>query len=401
MSSGNGIPENGAAAPETASATSELVTISPPKRPIKPWMVITGLLVMAILLLAVPIIQGLRTETIGTLNPAMRLWFRINSGVISFLIILLFIIFSKKRKLTKAWRAISNPLMTFGVLLLHQIAIVKVAGVPFASIKAGVWICSIAIGILLISLIFAWQRKVAAKYKASDLSEITLYSYPKFVYLWPVILAGLVFWWPIGYYQWVSETTLGWLYLAAMMTVFLTTCVDLNRVTSLLWLSLVAIITLTYFLVSVTVGETFLDAIGRFFASLTPPYPTEWALAFSIIALIPYVIMVIGARINNRWLIGHNKFEHRTLFGKDDSLARGAKRVKASYPDLLELLLLGSGTLTIYSAQGKGDIVLAEIHNVPGLIVRMGRIDRILESTQVDTTLDEEAGDGDHGEDHA
>jgi hypothetical protein len=399
--SSNGTPQNGATAPQAAPAsTGPKVTINelPPKRPIRLWMVLTGLLVLAILVLTVPIIQGLRTETIGALNPTMKLWFEVNSAVVSFLMTLLLVILLKEKELTKLWQLLVALMAFNGLILATLLADVRIAGVPMASINRGSWACGIAFFILLILLVVAWQRKVAAKYKSSELSEIKLFSYPKFVYLWLVIALGYIFDWPIGYHQWASENALGWWYLATMMTVFLTTCVDLNRVASLLWLSLIAIITLGYFLVSVTVGETFLDSIGRFFAGLTPPYPTEWALAFSVVASIPFVIMVIGVRINDKWLISHNKFEHRTLFGKDDSLARGAKRVKASYPDLLELLLLGSGTLTIYSAQGTGTIVLAEIRNIPFLILRMGRIDRILESMQVDTTADEEAGESESSE---
>lgn len=375
------------------------VTMLPPKRPIRPRMVLTGLLVLAVILLAVPIIQGLHTETIGALNPAMKLWFLINSTVISFLGLLLYLTFLKKVKLTRLWQFLVGLMIFNGLLLATQLADVKIAGQNHPLIKLSICFSSAILVMSLIAMVFAGQHRLVARYNSGKLSEITLFSYPKLVYIWVIIALGFLFNWPIGYYQWVSENALGWWYLVAMMTVLLTTCIDLNRVTSLLWLALIAIITLTYFLVSVTLGETFMDEIGRWFASLTPPYPTKWALALSVVASIPYVIMFIGVRINDRWFISHNQFEHRTVLGKDDSLARGAKRVKATYPDILELLLLGSGTLTIYSAQGKGDIVLAEIRNIPFLFFRMGHIDRILESTQVDVAAEEESGgeEGAHG----
>jgi len=93
-------------------------------------------------------------------------------------------------------------------------------------------------------------------------------------------------------------------------------------------------------------------------------------------------------RINQRWRISHNEIEHFAMLSKDDSLGRGAKRFITSYPDFLELLLCGAGTIQIYSAQG--GIQLRSIPNVPWLFFRSTKISQILESTEVSASSGEE-----------
>jgi hypothetical protein len=101
--------------------------------------------------------------------------------------------------------------------------------------------------------------------------------------------------------------------------------------------------------------------------------------------------MFIDAHINQRWRISHNEIEHFAMLSKDDSLGRGAKRIITSYPDFLELLLCGAGTIQIYSAQG--GTLLRSIPNVPWLFFRSATISRILESTEVSAASGDEECD--------
>jgi hypothetical protein len=262
-------------------------------------------------------------------------------------------------------------------LMAYQI---KTDGLPLP-VERGCWVLTILAGLGTLGMLWRWHLYLSAKYRDSEVSEILIYSYPKLVYVWPVILLGFAFYWPIDRFHWMSSTTEAWIYVAALSTVFLTVSIDLNRVASLLWLAVLTIIVLAVVIVKLEFGVTFLDRIGHWIKELSPTYSVSSGLALSIVLGVFYVAMIIGARLNDLWFISHNQFEHRTVLGKDDSLARGAKRVKASYPDILELLLLGSGTLTVYSAQGNS--VLASIENIPWLFFRMGRIDRILEAFEV------------------
>ena len=262
-------------------------------------------------------------------------------------------------------------------LIAYQI---KTGALPDLLLR-GMWILTAVTVFGVLGLLWHWHLALQAKYRDSQISEIHIYSYPKLVYIWPVILLGFAFYWPIDRYHWLSNSTEAWIYIAALATVFLTVSIDLNRVASLLWLAVLVIAVLAVVIVKLEFGVTVLDRIGHWIVELSPSYSVSSGLALSIILGVFYIAMIIGARLNDLWFISHNQFEHRTVLGKDDSLARGAKRVKASYPDILELVLLGSGTLTVYSAQGNS--VLAQIENIPWLFFRMGRIDRILEAFEV------------------
>ena len=91
--------------------------------------------------------------------------------------------------------------------------------------------------------------------------------------------------------------------------------------------------------------------------------------------------MIVWSRLQHKWKITPNEFEHISFGRSDDSLARGAKRVRCKYPDLLELILCGAGTLEVYSSTGRTK--LKSIPNVPLLPLKRRAIDRILSATAV------------------
>ena len=97
---------------------------------------------------------------------------------------------------------------------------------------------------------------------------------------------------------------------------------------------------------------TIFASLSAFIAGLQPTMSPHALTLLSSILLIIYLIMIAYAFINDRWRITSNEIEHRSLGHRDDATGRGAKRVLASYPDVLELLICMSGTITVFSATG-------------------------------------------------
>ena len=255
--------------------------------------------------------------------------------------------------------------------------------------------------------------------------EVVFYAYPKLIFVWPIILLGILFFFigqpmvnsktievevkpdPVAssegqtnvpaaaepmttkvtqYYHSPGLEALGWIYLLICVLVILTIGVDIERNVAMFWM---VVILLFFFLGRWLVdakGFTFFGDVYGFFDGLDVQYNRGLGLVVSILLAIPYGVVMLWARLQNKWRITHNEFEHYSWGRADDSLARGAKRVRSTYPDLLELLLAGAGTLVVYSATGRSE--LRRIHNVPLLPMKRKKINKILERVAVSDTED-------------
>ena len=227
--------------------------------------------------------------------------------------------------------------------------------------------------------------------------SVTFCAYPKLVFAWPIILMGLLFWLFTGPESSdATLRTLGWIYLVGSVVVIITLGVDVERNYAAFWLVVfVALFFVGRWLQDVQ-GFTLLGDLYQWFAGLDLRYDRGFGLATSFLLAFPYVLMFLWARVQHRWRVTHNEFEHFSWGRADDSLARGAKRVRTTYPDLLEFLLLGAGTLIVYSATGRTE--LRRIHHVPFLPLLRRRINKILASKKVTVAtqqaiMDEEMDD--------
>lgn len=217
--------------------------------------------------------------------------------------------------------------------------------------------------------------------------EVVFHTYPKLLFIWPIIAAGLVLY-PVDAWGWIGPEVLGWMYVLLLATVVITIGIDLERNHAVFWLIAFLFVFFLGRWLSDAKGFTLFGDIYNGFASLDVNYNRSLGLALSILLALPYGAMLIWARLQHRWRITHNEFEHYSWGRADDSLARGAKRVRSTYPDLLELLICGAGTLIVFSATGRSE--LRRIPNVPLIFLVRRRINRLLEYTAV-TTGEEQA----------
>jgi len=223
-------------------------------------------------------------------------------------------------------------------------------------------------------------------------SQIVFYSYPKYVYVWPLLVVAALF--PLlG--DVISPKVEGWIFVITMLTVLMAMGFDLSRNLTISWgVTIIASVFAILWLKDVKNVVVF-SHIGAYLANKEPTVSSDWQYLFALFGGVLYLIMCINAHINQRWRISHNEIEHFAMLSKDDSLGRGAKRIITSYPDFLELLLCGAGTIQIYSAQG--GVLLRSIPNVPWLFFRSTAISRILEATEVSTANGEEDVDQQEG----
>lgn len=211
--------------------------------------------------------------------------------------------------------------------------------------------------------------------------EVTFVGYPKLLFIWPLIVAGLVF------YPFASAAndgalaTMGWLYITITGLVLLALGVDVNRNQAVFWVVLIfALWILGLYLNAVRNIPVFGWILG-WFESINVKYDKGLGLALSIVMLIPYVIMMVYARLNDRWRITHNEFEHYSFGRMDDALGRGAKTIRIEFPDVFELMLGMAGTIIVYNATGTQE--LRRIPHVMFLPLVRKRLTKVLETVSV------------------
>ncbi len=280
--------------------------------------------------------------------------------------------------------------------------------------------------------------------------EVVFYTYPKFLFCWPLIVLGLLLTMvPVGKPVMIplssdaqvspadpcvtaAETdaarpilsdqtamensdeiikrkvkihyptleVLAWIWGIVLLVVLLTLGFDLNRNYTVFWLVLIGAIWMLILWLKDAKSVTIFGDIYRFFADLNPQYSKPFGFMVSVVLLVFWLVMWIWSRINSKWRITHNEFEHYQFGRMDDSLARGAKRVSTHYPDFFELLLCLAGELIIFDPSGRRE--LRRIPHVPLLPIVRKKIDKILETTavisrEVDDESDSYEDSGDEG----
>lgn len=240
-----------------------------------------------------------------------------------------------------------------------------------------------------------WHRRRIQTWE----TQYAFHQYPLFVFTWLLILSGFLLF-PIATHQWLSSETLAWIWGIILIVTVLALGVDLNRdhviFTSVIVALLFALIKIARYRES-----RFFSRIHDFFAGLDPHYSPTLALMISIILAAAYVIMLVKTRLDSKWIARHHTLDHQSWGRADDSLARGAKRTRTSYPDAFQFILGLSGTLHIYDANGNRE--LRRIENVLFLPWVKRRVDHLWEGTQVDAPpeqLDDEAVAGAHEDDN-
>lgn len=237
--------------------------------------------------------------------------------------------------------------------------------------------------------------------KKSNISEVVFHAYPKLILAWPLIVIPWILWALLG--VGVSEETLGWFYIATITFVVLAMGVDIERNHAFLWTVILALFSFVGLWLQEKEIADYLNLI-KHFRDMDIAFDPRLGILISIFLAVPYLVMYLWTRIQHKWRFTHNEFEHLSFGRQDLSLARGAKTVRSSYPDILELILCLSGTLVVYDARGAK--VLQRIENVPMLPFVRKKIDIILETTSVttdaammeDITDDDTQGDDSDGD---
>ena len=223
--------------------------------------------------------------------------------------------------------------------------------------------------------------------------EVSFVAYPKFFFVWPLILLGFLFYVLAGWLNEDALEVLGWVYLVVLALVLMTLGVDVNRNQAIIWAVVIGALWIGGKYLEKVQGITILGDIYRWFNSLDVQYNRAFGLATSVVLLVPFAAMMVLSRLDSRWRITHNEFEHYAFGRMSDSLGRGAKTIRTDFPDVFELLFGLAGTLIVYNATGTKE--LRRIPHIMFLPMVRKKLNRILETTSITSAQMEEEEDDD------
>lgn len=208
--------------------------------------------------------------------------------------------------------------------------------------------------------------------------ELRFVSYPKLLFVWPIILLGYLLFFLAGD---GNNSNVAWLYIWVVMLVVMALGVDIGRNAAVFWIVLVAAIYFLGLWLHDAKHITIFGDIYNFFRAMDVQYNRHFGLVISILLSVPYAVMMGWAWLNDRWRITHNEFEHWSFGRMDDSLGRGAKTIRTEFPDMFEVILGLCGTLIVFDATGTRE--LRRIPHVMFLPLVRSKLNKILERTAV------------------
>ena len=137
--------------------------------------------------------------------------------------------------------------------------------------------------------------------------QVVFYTYPKLLFAWPLIVLGYLLF-PIDALEWGHPGVMAWIWIILLIATVATMGVDLPRNAAAFWLVvIIAILFIGFWLRDVKQFNVF-GNVYNFFADLKPVYSAGLGLSVSILLTVPYVVMWIWSRLNDKWRFTHNEF---------------------------------------------------------------------------------------------
>lgn len=207
-------------------------------------------------------------------------------------------------------------------------------------------------------------------------AEMRFGSYPLFAMFWPLVAGSEICAWILHWRpDWSANVT--WVFLTILLTCLVTTGFDVRRNLAIGWLLFIALCWVGGIYLRDQQHIPVLGQIRHFLASLDATVSPGFLHAIAVLVGVGLVGVFLNVFVNHRWRVTHNELHLVRRGDIEDAITRGAKRISVEYPDVFELLLLGSGHIVVRDSKGKEEI--RRIPRVPLLIFREKQLDQISE----------------------
>ena len=197
------------------------------------------------------------------------------------------------------------------------------------------------------------------KKPVKPITEIKLRSYPKVIFLWPLLITSAILW-PI---QAFSKEPLQWLGIFWLMVLFCNLFVIAFDFSSakffILILGIVILILLLIFWIIPTYGFPDLWAI-----EWNPGLSANFYMALTLILGIILFFVIIGAHFDYYKLERNEIYHKKGIFADAERFPVKSLRLKKEIPDVFEYFVLRAGTITLMPGRADEVITLPTVLNI-------------------------------------
>ena len=202
------------------------------------------------------------------------------------------------------------------------------------------------------------DEKKKKKTKA-PITEIRLRSYPKVIFLWPLLVTSLILW----LIQAFSATPLQWLGIFWLIVLFCNLFVmgfDIGSAKFfIIILGVIIVILLLVFWIIPSYGLPVLADI-----LWNPGITSNFYMAISLILMFVIGFVILDAMFDY-WKVERNEIYHKSgLFSSAERFPVKSLRWKKEIPDVFEFFVLRAGTLTLMPGRVEETITLQTVLNV-------------------------------------
>jgi hypothetical protein len=196
----------------------------------------------------------------------------------------------------------------------------------------------------------------ASEAQREPVKPVRFTAYPNFVVVWPVIVLGLLFWLlasAMGTEYPARVASSVWLF--SLFAVMIALGFDLDSTETAFVVLTVIVILLTLQLIAFSWQVAVFSWIATHLSMLEVNVSSQMMLVVSILLGVPYLLMLVFARLNNHWTVVPGKMI-RTTFGKNEEEIpiNSTKTVNYHFYDIMmRWLCFGAGDLVVSTDRGE------------------------------------------------
>jgi len=203
------------------------------------------------------------------------------------------------------------------------------------------------------------KEKQKSEEKTKSITKVTLRSYSKTIFFYPLIFTSLILW-IIQVIYGDSVALLGFIWIIVFaVNLFVVTFDFESKKFFILLLLIVILVLLVIFLVLPNIEITGLPTPGEFNIVMTSQFYLIVTLVLGFILLF----IILASRFNY-WRVERNEIYHKTgLLADAERYPIGNLRIKKEITDIFEFLALRAGAITLYLGKEQ-DFRLQTVPNI-------------------------------------